>query len=48
MIDTVSGLFSERILYEGLHIPIGATVQEICPINIKREEELIGKKIYLK
>lgn len=47
MIDTVSGLFSGRILFEGLKIQVGRTVQDICPINLKKEEELLKKKIYL-
>lgn len=46
-IDTVNGLFSGRIRFEGLMLAIGATIQEICPINKEREEQLIGKKIYL-
>lgn len=46
-IDTVSGLFSGRIKFEGLHLAIGATVQRICPVDVKKEEKLIGKKIYL-
>ncbi|MCE5220140.1 MAG: hypothetical protein LLF98_02435 [Clostridium sp.] len=47
MSDTVSGLFSGRIKFEGIKIAVGASVQEICPINIEKEERLIGKKIYL-
>lgn len=46
-IDTVNGLFSGRITFEGLELAPGASLQKICPINVKREEELIGKKIYL-
>lgn len=46
-IDTVSGLFSGRIKFDGLELPVGASVQKICPINMQREEELTGKKIYL-
>ena len=46
-IDTVNGLFSGRILFEGLSISIGKTVQEICPIDVEKEEKLINKKIYL-
>lgn len=46
-IDTVSGLFSGRIMFEGLKLAPGASLQKICPINVKREEQLIGKKIYL-
>jgi len=46
-IDTVNGLFSGRIKFEGLKIAVGGTVQDICPIDVKREEMLTGKKIYL-
>ena len=45
--DTVNGLFSGRIKFEGLKLAVGATVQRICPIDVKREEELVGHKIYL-
>jgi hypothetical protein len=46
-IDTVNGLFSGRIKFEGLKIAVGATVQKICLINVAKEEQLIGQKIYL-
>ena len=46
-IDTVNGLFSGRITFDGLKLAPGASLQKICPVNVKREEELIGKKIYL-
>lgn len=46
-IDTVNGLFSGRIVYRGLKLAVGGTVQSICPIDVKREEELIGKKIFV-
>lgn len=46
-IDTVNGLFSGRITFDGLKLAPGASLQKICPINVQREEELIGKKIYL-
>lgn len=46
-IDTVNGLFSGRIKFEGLKLAVGATVQRICPIDVKREEDLVGHKIYL-
>lgn len=46
-IDTVNGLFSGRIMFDGLKLAPGATLQKICPINVKREEQLIGEKIYL-
>lgn len=45
-IDTVNGLFSGRILFEGLKIAVGATTQAICPINKSEEEKMINKKIY--
>lgn len=46
-IDTVNGLLSGRIKFEGLKLSIGATIQDICPINREREEKLTGKRIYL-
>lgn len=46
-IDTVNGLFSGRITFDGLRLAPGASLQKICPINVHREEGLIGKKIYL-
>lgn len=46
-IDTVNGLFSGRIKFDGLKIAVGATVQKICPIDVAAEEKKIGEKIYL-
>lgn len=46
-IDSINGLFSGRIKFEGLKIAVGSTAQNICPINLEKEEQLIGKKIYL-
>lgn len=46
-VDTVNGLFSGRIRFDGLKLSIGGTVQDICPIDHKREEKLTGKRIYL-
>lgn len=46
-IDTVNGLFSGRIRFEGLKLMVGQSVQKICPIDVSREEELLGGKIYL-
>lgn len=46
-IDTVNGLFSGRIRFDGLEISVGKTVMDICPIDVRREEKLIGKKIYI-
>lgn len=45
--ETVSGLWSGRLRFEGLKIPVGGTVQDICPIDIGKEEQRTGKKIYL-
>lgn len=45
--DTVNGLFSGRIKFEGLKLAVGSTLQRICPIDLQREEKLIGEKIYL-
>ena len=46
-IDTVNGLFSGRIKFEGLKLPVGATLQKLCPIDVSAEEKKIGKRIYL-
>lgn len=46
-LDTVAGLFSGRIKFEGIKLAVGASVQEVCPIDFKKEEERIGKTIYL-
>lgn len=46
-IDTVNGLFSGRIRFEGLKIAVGATVQSVCPIDVEKEEKLTGEKIFL-
>lgn len=47
-IDTVNGLFSKRIKFDGtLKLAVGATLQDICPIDVEAEEKKIGKKIYL-
>ena len=45
--DTVNGLFSGRIKFEGLKLTVGATLQTLCPIDVKREEELTNSKIFL-
>lgn len=45
--DTIGGLFSGRITFEGLRLNPGRTLQRIAPIDLEREEALIGKKIYL-
>lgn len=37
MANTVNGLFSGRIKYEGLKLSIGGTIQKICPINVEKE-----------
>jgi len=46
-INTVAGLFSGRICFEGLQLAVGASVQAICPIDVAKEEARIGKTIYL-
>jgi hypothetical protein len=40
MRETVSGLFSGRIKIDGLNIGVGATVQNICPIDFTLEEKI--------
>jgi len=47
MRDTVGGLFSGRILVDGVKIAVGASVQEICPIDLEKEEQVVGKKIFV-
>jgi hypothetical protein len=47
MQNTISGLFSGRILVDGVKIAVGSSVQQICPIDHEKEESLIGRKIYL-
>ncbi|WP_206459409.1 hypothetical protein [Anaerovorax sp. IOR16] len=39
MKNTVGGLFSGRIKFEGFKLAVGGTVQEICPIDIAEEEK---------
>ena len=46
-VNTVNGLFSGRIKFEGLKLSPGKTLQSICPINVKKEEKLINKKLYV-
>ena len=45
--ETVNGLWSGRIKFEGLKLDVGETVQDICPINVEQEEQLLNKKIVL-
>lgn len=46
-VDTVNGLFSGRIRFEGLKLDVGASVQALCKIDVKKESSLIGRPIYL-
>ena len=46
-IDTVNGLFSGRIKFDGLKLKPGKTLLDICPIDINREGALVHHKIYL-
>ncbi len=39
-IDTVNGLYSGRITFEGLHLTVGSTILGICPIDPEREAKL--------
>ena len=43
--ETVNGLWSGRIKFEGLKLDVGETVQDICPINVEQEGQLLDKKI---
>lgn len=45
-VDTVAGLFSGRIRFEGLRLAPGKTLQAICPIDLAAEEARCGKTIY--
>ena len=45
--DTVNGLWSGRLDFEGIKLPVGLTVQKICPVDVTKEEEILNKKIYL-
>ena len=47
MQESLSGLLSGRLNFEGIHLPVGGTPQDICNIDISKEEKLTGKKIYL-
>ena len=46
-IDTVSGLFSRRITFEGLRLSPGGTLQKVCPIDLAAEQATVGHQIYL-
>lgn len=41
--DTVAGLFSGRILFEGLRLLIGSQIQQLCPVNIEAEARRFHK-----
>ena len=45
--DTVAGLFSGRIRFEGIKLAVGASLQEICPIDVSAEQKRSGKNIFL-
>jgi hypothetical protein len=47
-IDTVSGLFSGRMKFEGLKLHPGNSLQNICPIDVEKEEKRTKGKIYLR
>lgn len=46
-IDTVAGLYSGRINYEGLELSLGKTLLQLCPFEVREEEKRINKKIFL-
>lgn len=46
-VATVNGLFSGRLTFEGLRISIGSSVQKLCPIDVKLEEDKTGRKLYV-
>ena len=46
-IDTINGLVSGRIKFEGLKIAVGKTVLDLAPLDKEEEEQRCGHKIYL-
>jgi hypothetical protein len=46
-IETVNGLFSGRITFEGLRLSPGASLQRVCPVDVQAEEARVGKNIFL-
>ena len=46
-IDTVNGMFSGRILVEGLKLAPGKSLQQVCPVDIEAEEKRANKKLYI-
>lgn len=45
--ETVAGLFSGRIRFDGLRLTPGGTLQRVCPIDLDAEEKRINGKIFL-
>lgn len=45
--NTVSGLSSGRLKFDGLKLKIGASVFKICPFDQEKEEKMLGEDIYL-
>ena len=45
--ETVAGLFSGRIRFDGLRLTPGGTLQKVCPIDLDAEEKRINGKIFL-
>lgn len=45
--ETVAGLFSGRIRFDGLRLTPGGTLQKVCPIDLDAEEKRISRKIFL-
>jgi hypothetical protein len=46
MMETIEGLFSGRIKIDNYKVAVGGTAQ-VKPLNLEREEEKIGKQIFL-
>lgn len=46
--ETIAGLFSGRIKWDGLRLLIGATLQEICPIDLDAEAARWNKEVTYK
>ena len=46
-IDTVNGMFSGRVLVEGMELSPGKSLQQICPVDVEAEEKRANKKLYI-
>ncbi|SFQ61864.1 hypothetical protein SAMN05421670_3005 [Psychrobacillus psychrotolerans] len=44
--ETVAGLFSKRIRFEGLRLYLGRRICKICPFDIDVESKKVGRQLY--